>query len=97
MVADLAQWPWYLRWASFVSGEWIDSSRFKGMHGYDPETVPGVRAVFYAWGGAVAPAIELREMRSIDVHPTVAHLLGIQPGSPVDGLAHKEIIHSALE
>ncbi|MCP4004816.1 MAG: alkaline phosphatase family protein [bacterium] len=90
-LADLAHFPWFLRWASYVSGELIESERFKGMHGYDPEKVPGVRSVFYAWGAQVPPGIELQEMRSIDVHPTVTFLLGIQPGSPIDGRAHSEI------
>ena len=70
----------------------IDSPRFKGMHGYDPEQSPGVRAVFYAWGARIAPGVKLTGMRSVDVHPTVTLLLGIDPGSPIDGRPHPELI-----
>jgi predicted AlkP superfamily pyrophosphatase or phosphodiesterase len=90
-MADLALWPWYLRWSSYVSGDVIPSRRFKGMHGYDAVQVPGVRAIFYAWGGGVRAGVTLAQMRSVDVHPTLAHLLGIAPGSPVDGVARAEI------
>ena len=32
------------------------------------------------------PALDrMRRVRAIDVHPTVAYLLGIAPGNPVDG------------
>jgi hypothetical protein len=55
------------------------------------EAVPELRAIFYAWGNAITQrAIE--GMRNVDVHPTVALLLGIQPGTPIDGQAHAEIL-----
>jgi hypothetical protein len=31
-------------------------------------------------------------MRIVDVHPTVAYLLGIEPGNPVDGRALTELV-----
>jgi arylsulfatase A-like enzyme len=91
-LADLGFWPWYLRWSSYVAGELIPSQRFKGMHGYDPNQVPAVRAIFYAWGGRVRPGHRIAELHSVDVHPTAAHLLGIEPGEPVDGVARAELV-----
>ena len=90
---DSAFFPWYLRWSNWVGDAIAPSTRFKGMHGYDPEVVPDVRAIFYAFGSAIAP-IAIPNMRTIDVHPTVALLLGIQPGTPVDGEAHAEIVRA---
>jgi arylsulfatase A-like enzyme len=89
--ADSAFFPWHLRWLNFVGKGIAPSDRFKGMHGQDPEAVPELRAIFYAWGNAITPrAIE--DMRNVDVHPTVALLLGIQPGTPIDGKARVEIL-----
>jgi predicted AlkP superfamily pyrophosphatase or phosphodiesterase len=90
-MADLALWPWHLRWSSYLAGDVIDSQRFKGMHGYDAERVPGVRGVFYAWGARVRAGVVPAQMRSVDVHPTLALLLGIEPGAPLDGVARREI------
>jgi hypothetical protein len=94
-MADLAHWPWYLRWSSYLSGDVIDNRRFKGMHGYDPQRVPGVRAIFYAWGARVRQGVRIEQMRTVDVHPTLAHLIGVEPGSPLDGRAHRELARTA--
>ncbi len=51
-----------------------------------------MRAIFYAWGAEIRPGVRVDGMRTIDVHPTVAHLLAITPGTPVDGRAHEEIM-----
>jgi predicted AlkP superfamily pyrophosphatase or phosphodiesterase len=85
-------WPWYLRWASFVGSGIYPITTFKGMHGYDPETVPEVRAIFYAWGAEIRDGADAAGMRTVDVHPTVTHLLSIEPGQPVDGQARTEWI-----
>lgn len=98
---DTGAWPWYVRWLSFVGPGIYPVPQFKGMHGYDPETVPEVRAIFYAWGAEVRAGADAAGMRAVDVHPTVAHLLSIEPGQPVDGTARVEWIvrdseHAAL-
>lgn len=89
---DAGFWPWFLRFATFIGSGVAPSRRFGGMHGYDPERVPEVRAIFYAWGKDVAPGTQLAGMRTIDVHPTVARLLQIEPGTPVDGKARDDLL-----
>jgi predicted AlkP superfamily pyrophosphatase or phosphodiesterase len=89
--ADSAAWPWYLRWGNWVGSGISRAGSFRGMHGYDPERVPEVRAIFYAWGAEIRPGSMPQAMRTVDVHPTVAYLLGIEPGAPVDGHPHPEI------
>lgn len=94
-MADLGRWPWHLRWSSYFAGDVIDSGRFKGMHGYDPLRVRDVRAVFLAWGQMVTTGLQLKGMRSVDVHPTVTALLGISPGSPMDGTPRRDVLRAA--
>ena len=91
-LADAAHVPWYLRWASSAYGDLTDVRRFAGIHGYDADRVPGVRAVFFAWGRGVPEGLALEGLRSVDVHPTVAGLLGIEPGAPLDGRAHPALV-----
>ncbi len=93
--ADLAHVPWYLRWLGRVGGQTFEVERARGMHGYRPEAAPGVNAVFFAWGRSVPAGTALDGLRSIDVHPTVAALLGIAPGAPLDGQAHPALADAA--
>jgi alkaline phosphatase D len=84
-IEDIARWPSWLQWL----GDWgpeLIWSRFSlvATPGYPPDT-PGMRGIFYAWGSGIARGRALAKVRAVDVHPTVAHLLGIEPGRPVDG------------
>jgi hypothetical protein len=84
-IEDVARWPSWLRWL----GDWGPETmwaRFslKASHGYPPDT-PGMAGILYAWGDGIAKGREVERVRAIDVHPTVAHLLGIEAGRPVDG------------
>lgn len=88
-IAPASSLPWYAHlmgmtwfWSDiFVPG---DLGGLKASHGYDP-SVPEMHGVFYAWGAGVAQAKEIPQLDIIDVHPTVMHLLGLEPGKPVDG------------
>jgi hypothetical protein len=46
-----------------------------------------MQGILYAWGSGVAKRRALGRVRAVDVHPTIAKLLGMQPGRPVDGVA----------
>jgi arylsulfatase A-like enzyme len=61
-----------------------------GMHGYPPDN-PDMHAVLFALGRGVPADLELGPVRAIDVAPTVARLLGIDPprdaeGRPIPGI-----------
>ncbi len=61
-----------------------------GGHGYDPQ-LPDMGGVFMAIGRGVTPGLELPAVHQVDVAPTVAGLLGIDPplqaeGKPVQGI-----------
>ena len=89
---DMGFWPWNLRWGSWYGEAVIPSERYRSMHGYNPEAVPAIRGIFYAWGSEIRPAIEIDDMRAVDVHATVAYLLQIEPGDPHDGRARTDIV-----
>jgi len=91
-IEDRGQLPWYLRWLAWTGPTLLDASRsLKASHGYPPDT-PGVQGVFYAWGDGIKKNHEVERIDAIDIHPTVTHLLGIQPGRPVDGRVASEFL-----
>jgi predicted AlkP superfamily pyrophosphatase or phosphodiesterase len=91
-IEDLRRWPAWLQWL----GDWGPDfvwSRFSLVetHGYPPDT-PGMRGIFYAWGSGIARGRTIEKVRAVDVHPTVAALLGIEPGRPVDGRVERALL-----
>jgi alkaline phosphatase D len=84
-IEDIHRWPSWARWMSTWGPEFIWAGfSLKASHGYPPET-PGVEGIFYAWGAGISAGREVASVRAVDIHPTVAQLLGIAPGNPVDG------------
>jgi len=70
-----------------LSGVWRWlTGRYLGAHGFDPAQ-PDMGAIFYALGRGVPRGAELGEVRSIDVAPTAAALLGISPPQQSEGRA----------
>lgn len=55
-----------------------------GVHGHDPET-PEVQGIFFALGRGVAPDTQLGTVHAVDVAPTVAQLLAIDPPRDAEG------------
>ncbi|MBM4266406.1 MAG: alkaline phosphatase family protein [Deltaproteobacteria bacterium] len=91
-IEDRGQWPWYFRWLAWTGPAVYDASAsLRASHGYPPGTAP-VNGVLYAWGDGVRPGEKVEEVRAIDVHPTVAALLGIAPGEPVDGVVARGLL-----
>jgi predicted AlkP superfamily pyrophosphatase or phosphodiesterase len=84
-IEDTERWPAWAQWIGDYGPEFL-WARFslKATHGYPPDT-PGMHGILYAWGSGIAAGRELRSARAVDLHPTAAHLLGIEPGRPVDG------------
>lgn len=83
---DRGLWPAHLRFASLIAPVELSERTIAAAHGYPPDT-PGMAAVFFAMGAGVAKGAALDGLRTIDVHPTIAALLGAQPASPIDGAA----------
>jgi predicted AlkP superfamily pyrophosphatase or phosphodiesterase len=66
--------------------------RRAGAHGYDPARHPEMRGVLLALGRGVPAGARIGPTRNLDVAPTAARLLGIEPprgceGRPIDAIA----------
>jgi Type I phosphodiesterase / nucleotide pyrophosphatase len=59
-----------------------DPKSLKGMHGYDPEQDDKMLGfmLLYQWGSD-EPGRDLGRVDTLQIHPTVAKLLGIQPAA----------------
>jgi predicted AlkP superfamily pyrophosphatase or phosphodiesterase len=55
-----------------------------GSHGFDPHTMPEMKAIFYAAGPDIKAGVKLPGFDNIDVYPLLAKLLGLET-PPVDG------------
>lgn len=98
-IAPSSSLPWYAHamgmtwfWSDIFVPGWLGG--LKASHGYEP-SIPEMHGVFYAWGAGVAQGKEIAQLDIIDVHPTAMHLLGLQPGQPVDGKVAVEVLATA--
>ena len=56
----------------------------QGAHGYDPDTMPSMKAIFYAAGPEIRSGLTVAPFENIHLYPLIAKILGLQIG-PVDG------------
>ncbi len=61
-----------------------------GNHGY-LRSMPDMQAIFVAWGAGIRSGAKLKQVRNIDIAPTVARLLGLEMKN-VDGRVLTEIL-----
>ncbi len=66
------------------------SGGVKGTHGYHPKH-PLMYASFVAWGAGIKKGVTLKEIRNVDVAPTMAAVLGLEMKN-VEGRVLKEIL-----
>lgn len=57
----------------------------KGMHGFDVEEVPEMRAIFYAQGPNLKSGLTIDEFQNIHIFPFLAGILGLKPPPDIDG------------
>jgi alkaline phosphatase D len=50
-----------------------------GMHGFDPRTVPQMKAAFFAAGPDIVPGKTVAPFENVNLYPWMAHLLGLTP------------------
>lgn len=67
-----------------LRGALVSDRPATGEHLYGPER-PSMKAAFSVAGPGVAAGVDLGEMRQIDVAPTLAALLGIEPPAQASG------------
>ena len=56
----------------------------RGMHGFDPTTMPEMKAIFFADGPDIQPNTRLQTFENVNVYPFVANILGLK-SPPIDG------------
>ena len=61
-----------------------DSTTMRGTHGYDPKTMPSMKAIFYAAGPDIREGVTVPPFENVDVYPLIAKILGLKIG-PIDG------------
>ena len=49
----------------------------KGVHGYDPHTMPQMRAIFYAEGPDIRRGVTLKLFENVNVYPWLAEILSL--------------------
>ena len=64
-----------------------DTPPIPGMHGFDPQRVPQMKASFFAAGPDIAPGKTVAPFENVNLYPWIAHLLGlsIPPDQKIDG------------
>jgi predicted AlkP superfamily pyrophosphatase or phosphodiesterase len=66
--------------------------RSQGSHGYDPARHPEMRGIFLAVGRGVPAGVRSGDVRALDVAPTAARLLGIEPPAGCEGRPVEAIV-----
>ncbi len=56
----------------------------RGGHGYDPQTMPAMKAIFYAAGPDIRSGVSVAPFENVNLYPLIAKILGLQIGS-IDG------------
>jgi alkaline phosphatase D len=56
----------------------------RGAHGYDPGTMPSMKAIFYAAGPDIRAGEAVAPFENIHLYPLIAEILGLRIG-PIDG------------
>ena len=85
------------QFSAATPGTLVARSAFFGHDGYAPEAqnLPAgvnMRAAFIAGGGAVQPGVVAAELRSIDVAPTIAYLMGIPEPQQSQGRVRLDLL-----
>jgi alkaline phosphatase D len=60
------------------------SAPVRGVHGYDPGTMPSMKGIFYAAGPDIRAGVDVQPFENIHLYPLIAEILGLRIG-PVDG------------
>jgi alkaline phosphatase D len=56
-----------------------DRAPIAGMHGYDPHTMPEMKASFFAAGPDIVAGKTVAPFENVNLYPWIAHLLGLTP------------------
>jgi alkaline phosphatase D len=63
-----------------------------GDHGYNPDTTPSMKGIFYADGPRIKKKLNLKPFRNVHLYPFVLKILGIETKNTIDG--RPEVLNS---
>jgi len=76
--------PYNIRAHASLAGVETKLGVLRGAHGFDPHTMPEMKAIFFAAGPDIRPGVTLRTFDNVGVYPFVAEMLELTP-PPIDG------------
>jgi predicted AlkP superfamily pyrophosphatase or phosphodiesterase len=79
----VATGPFYIRARRPKPGE-PDMPPSVGTHGYDPQVLPTMKALFVAAGPDIRAGVKVAPFENVDVYPVIAKILGLPVGK-IDG------------
>ena len=71
----------------------------RGAHGYDPDTMPSMKAIFYAAGPDIRAGVTVAPFENIHLYPFIAEILGLRIGTEdgqltvLEGILKKHSAH----
>jgi alkaline phosphatase D len=69
-------------------------TKHRGAHGFNPRSMPEMKAIFFAAGPDVRPGVQLRPFENVNIYPFIAEILGLR-APVVDGKL--EVLRPALK
>jgi alkaline phosphatase D len=84
--------PFTLR--AHASSEGEGTNKHRGGHGFNPRTMPEMKAIFFAAGPDIRPGVQLKPFENVNIYPFIAEILGLEPPA-VDGTL--EVLRPALK
>jgi hypothetical protein len=71
-----------------------EGSKHRGGHGFNPRTMPEMKAIFFAAGPDIRPGVQLKPFENVNIYPFLAEILGLKPPA-VDGTL--DVLRPALK
>ena len=66
----------------------------RGGHGFNPRTMPEMKAIFFAIGPDVRAGVQLKPFENVNIYPFIAEMLGLKAPA-VDGTL--DVLRPALK
>jgi predicted AlkP superfamily pyrophosphatase or phosphodiesterase len=70
------------------------ATKHLGGHGFNPRTMPEMKAIFFAAGPDVRPGVQLKPFENVNIYPFIAEILGLK-APEVDGTL--DVLRPALK
>jgi alkaline phosphatase D len=69
-------------------------AKLRGLHGFNPATMPEMKAIFFASGPDIRAGVKLQPFENVNIYPFIAEILDLK-APPVDGTL--DVLRPALK